>query len=260
MHEISVVHLVWAPLGLSAPREFAKSWRENRAGVDRVRLVLLFNGLESDAQRLELSREFEGIEFDELVTPRPMIDLAAYRWCVPQIEGSHALFCNSYSRALAPDWLELFDRHVNDRNGMIGATGSFETPHTAPFRLRTAWTKAFPRFPNPHLRTTGFLLAREMIEEIRWSEPKRKLPALMLESGPRSLSEQVRRTGANCVVVGRDGRAYGESDWPTSGTFRSGEQSNLVIADNRTDDYARADAALRSKLAADAWGAASTQN
>ena len=41
---------------------------------------------------------------------------------------------------------------------------------------------------------------------------------------------------------------------PRSATFRSGEQENLLIADNRTDDWRRAAPEERRALAARAWG------
>jgi hypothetical protein len=42
--------------------------------------------------------------------------------------------------------------------------------------------------------------------------------------------------------------------WPESHTFRSGDQHNLLVGDNRTRDYQHADPAMRRALAAMAWG------
>jgi hypothetical protein len=55
-------------------------------------------------------------------------------------------------------------------------------------------------------------------------------------------------------VVGRDGAAYEPAEWPNSRTFRVDEQENLLVADNRTDEYASADAATRAALRRMAWG------
>jgi hypothetical protein len=55
-------------------------------------------------------------------------------------------------------------------------------------------------------------------------------------------------------VVGRDGRAYARDEWRESGTFRVDDQSNLLVADNRTDQFASADPATRKRLEELAWG------
>jgi len=55
-------------------------------------------------------------------------------------------------------------------------------------------------------------------------------------------------------VAGRDGRVYGSEEWPASRTFRSGEQDNLLVADNRTEQYHAADPTRRGELARFAWG------
>jgi len=60
--------------------------------------------------------------------------------------------------------------------------------------------------------------------------------------------------GLDAVIVGRDGRRFGISEWPSSGTFRQNEQRNLLVADNRTIEYSTAEPERRRQLAAAAWG------
>jgi hypothetical protein len=55
------------------------------------------------------------------------------------------------------------------------------------------------------------------------------------------------------VVVDRNGKVYGVSEWKSSSTFWINEQANLIIADNRTSDYAEADQWLRRRLENLAW-------
>jgi hypothetical protein len=54
--------------------------------------------------------------------------------------------------------------------------------------------------------------------------------------------------------VGRDGVAHPPERWPESATFRAGGQANLLVADNRTRQYDRAEGAERRALAEAAWG------
>ncbi len=137
----------------------------------------------------------------------------------------------------------------------MGCGGSCESAYSAaPFWLRRRRGREFPPFPNPHLRTNGFMLARELMLELDWPLSRSKLEALALESGRRSISRQVWERGLDVRVVGRDGVAYPSERWRESATFRSGDQRNLLISDNRTLQYEQADAAFKSTLERMAWG------
>jgi hypothetical protein len=68
------------------------------------------------------------------------------------------------------------------------------------------------------------------------------------------LTTQLTAQGLEVVVVGRDGRGYSANEWPNSKTFRSAEQGNLLVADNRTRQYADADEELKQYLRELAWG------
>ena len=203
-----------------------------------------------------MEAELDGIDYRVLVVPEPVIDLEAYRWAVDRCESRHMLFLNSYSQLLCDDWLRIMASPFDyPRTGLVGATGTYESiKSSAPPLLRLRWQFRFPGFPNPHLRSTGFMLERELIEDLDWHTPVTKADAYDLENGKHSISHQVEARGLKCVVAGRDGRAYAAPDWRASKTFRSGEQANLIVADNRTDEYLAADREQRAYLERLAWG------
>ena len=95
----------------------------------------------------------------------------------------------------------------------------------------------FPAFPNPHIRSNGFMVRRERILAFDPVEIRTKLDACAFESGPDSLTARLRRDGLAAVVVGRDGSGRSVTDWPNSGTFRLGEQTNLLISDNQSRTF-----------------------
>jgi len=165
-------------------------------------------------------------------------------------------FVNSYSRPLAGGWLALLEGSLANRGvGLVGSCGSLESAYSAaPFWLKRRRRRDFPPFPNPHLRTNGFMLERELLLELDWPEPQTKTQAWGLESGRRSLARQVWDRGLDVCVVGRDGRGYSCRQWRDSHTFRLADQSNLLIADNRTQHYDRASARLRHRMSEMAWG------
>src|SRR3954453_4696434 len=84
----------------------------------------------------------------------------------------------------------------------------------------------FPAHPNPHLRTNGFLLSRELLLRLEGSRVFSKRAAFLFESGMNSMTNQILQRGLQVFIVGRDGKAYAPAQWPVSGTFRLGMQPN----------------------------------
>ncbi len=112
----------------------------------------------------------------------------------------------------------------------------------------------FPRFPNPHLRTNGFVADRETMLGLAPGRIGDKTDTYALESGRRSLTRQLQRAGGEVAIVARDGRAYAPTEWADSNTFWQNRQENLLIADNQTRAYAEGDAEQRRMMSAHAWG------
>jgi hypothetical protein len=112
----------------------------------------------------------------------------------------------------------------------------------------------FPPFPNYHVRTNAFMASREALAGIRVRPLLFKLNALALESGNHGLTMQLLRAGLQPMVVDRQGAAFEKEKWHLSNTFRQSRQEGLLVADNQTETYERADAATRATLCRQAWG------
>jgi len=111
----------------------------------------------------------------------------------------------------------------------------------------------YGRFPNPHIRTNAFMIERELFLSLNFPVFASKQDVYRFESGRKSLTRQVLANGLKPVVVGRDGVVYEISEWRLSSTFWTNEQDNLVVADNRTRDYAQAKQLFRRRLENGAW-------
>src|SRR4051812_13677854 len=251
MREVCVVHLVWAPLGPAPLERFIRSYRAHGAGLAH-RLVLLFNGFTGDEETSGHRALVDGLEHETLWQTPPSLDLPAYGMAAATLDASHLCFLNSHSALTTDGWLAaLADAYDDDTVGAVGATGSYESPHTLNPLRRRRW----PGFPNPHLRTNALFLSREVMRGLRWPPVRTKAAAWELESGRRGLTRQVWETGRHTLVVGRDGRAYPPQEWPHSATFRSGAQRTLLVSDNRTRQWADAEPATQARLSRLAWAA-----
>lgn len=246
---LCVVYLAWTPYGVGYAESFLESYREHDAGTPH-RLLLLLAGAEEDRtpwRRLFASVEHEALEVGEGV------DLGHYRAAVDGVAAQRYCFLNTVTTVLEGDWLGRLERALlASEVGMVGATGSYETPNAVrPGPLRRL-RPGFERFPNPHLRTNGFAMERSLLIELDWPAKLTRTEAVLLEGGSASLTRQVRERGLQTLVVGRDG-AYPSERWRESATFRCGGQSNLLLSDNRTRHYAEAGPLVRRGLAWLAW-------
>lgn len=197
------------------------------------------------------------------------MDVVLYIGLAPGMDAAFLCFVNSTSEILEEDWLAKLHRHAERGDvGMVSATGSYEshrdavasdrTPVLRALRSRAALRtrRAFPAFPNPHLRTNAFMVRPEVLADLRVPELRTKLDAYRFESGTNGMTAQMLRRGLRPLIVGRDGVGYEVEDWPASATFRAGDQRNLLIADTRTREWEQSDPELKTQLSTASWGRA----
>src|SRR4051794_27108005 len=246
---LCVVYLAWTPYGIRCAESFLASYCAHQAGTEH-HLLLLLAGPEQD--RSPWKHLFASVSHDVLELGTGM-DLGHYRTAVDRVAFDRYCFLNTMTEVLSEDWLGRLERALLAPGvGMAGATGSYESPNAVrPGPLRRL-RPGFEPYPNPHLRTNGFAMERELILDLDGGTGLPRAETVLLEGGSRSLSRQVRARELETVVVGRDGTSPPER-WRESATFRSGGQANLLLGDNRTRHYQEGDALTRRVLAWLAW-------
>lgn len=116
------------------------------------------------------------------------------------------------------------------------------------------YLNGIPKYPNPHIRTNAFMIKRQAFLDALPRSITSKKESYLFESGPEGLTQSVLRRGKTVVVVGCDGRIYGVDEWPSSGTFRLGEQENLLVHDNQTRAFEDLNSVEKSAFAEMTWG------
>ena len=135
-----------------------------------------------------------------------------------------------------------------------GAAGSRRGVRDIALKVRgLADLYAFGHYPNPHIRTNGFMIDRARFLSLRSMPFKRKADVYKFESGRHSMTNRVLGAKLKALVVDRFGRTYDIHDWQSSATYWTDDQQNLMIADNMTRKYARASSELRYLLENYAW-------
>ncbi len=301
--KLLLVHLVRRHNGPSPLERFLDSYVAHPPGVDHE-LLLAVKGFETpaDAEPSLMAARSRGLDPGHIHLPDDGMDLTAYARVVSAVPADRYCFTNSYSRALADDWLAHLGRALDDPGvHAAGATGSWTshqdfrryhlhlssayagvftgreptrqgflelTRRHVPgkrdygrlaFKLAAALDMARDRgaygpFPLPHLRTNAFAARRELLTALDLPRIRSKRDAYRWESGSSGFTQRVLSSGGRVVVVGRDGSLYDPDAWDRSATFWSGDQENLLVADNQTDDYAQAAPDGRRLLSLLAWG------
>lgn len=112
------------------------------------------------------------------------------------------------------------------------------------------------RFPAMHLRTNAFLVDRARFLALELTPAQTKWDTYRLESGPRSITAQLRAAHTPPVVVDAHGIARAPEDWHRGDVFFQAAQDDLIVIDNQTRSYASATPTQREVLSAFAWGPA----
>lgn len=174
--------------------------------------------------RSELESVFPGILIDV-----PSIDVQA-------ATGDGNLFDRS---------IDAFDDELSFRYAW--ASGNQYTSDAADYR-------PFRSFPNPHIRTNGFMMRREVLAELHVRIDNSKLQTWLFESGPEGLPVRLARNGLSSILVGADGRKFGVERWAESETFRLGDQTNVLIADNQVREFEQAPTVIKRQRSIQSWG------
>ena len=226
---------------------FITSYKTHEAGIAH-RIYVALKGHSSRDELKEARDRFAELKPIFLEVADDGYDIGAYISCCRQIDQEAVCFLNTHAEILAPDWLKHLAAHLfRTEVGLVGASGSFES-----LPLPGLDTSIFP---NPHLRTNGFMVRRNLLLNLFGKQViKSKLDAYAFENGRNSISRRITARGYDVLIVGRNGRAYPPAWWPSSGTFRQGAQDNLLIGDNHSRHYATAPTDEKEMLMRMAWG------
>ena len=288
MRHVGVVYLYRHAEGESPVRRFLATYRNHPAGLDHD-LHVVFKGFPDGASVARGRALFEGIAVNSIEHADVGYDIGSYLHAANLAPNERLIFLNTFSQILADNWLAHFDHALDiPEVGLVGATGSW-LANTGSYEasvnylmqkvlaipttiglVRSNWRDIassamsalhsttcriyqYGRYPNPHIRTNAFMIETALFLSLKFSCLATKDDVYKFESGRRSMTKQILRQKLSPVVVDRNGRVYGVNDWKSSSTFWINEQENLIIADNRTADYARADQGLRQRLENLAW-------
>lgn len=263
--------------GLASAEGFFEAYRAHPPGCPHE-LIVIAKGWSEIEGRDMLERMAKEHAASIIDLPDDGYDWGAYMRLAPHLSHKWICFLNTHSRPLAAGWLNLMLKHVQSTGvGAVGATASWGTmiPTWPSLKPRWEWrllhypirlarnafifamnVRHFPYFPNPHLRSNAFLVRRKLFNEFVQIRdiPHNKRDAHRLESGKIGFTRYLINRGLTPLVVGLNGMSYEPLQWISSDTFRVPHQHNLLISDNQTMAYEKANQNLKRRLEISAWG------
>jgi hypothetical protein len=275
---ISVVYIARGrDAGLASTKRFFDWYKEKSPGCENQLYVVTkgWDGVQGLSDVKALASQFGAFIVD---LPDDGYDWGAYMRVAPELSGKWLCLLNSHSYPLVQGWLSMLHSIAIEHPmvGACGATGSwgtwyFRLPFVEhqfnslmlyPARVARALIDHVRRigevtpFPNPHLRSNGIFIKRELFLQYCTLQPvpRNKRDSHLLEGGKYGLSNFLLEKGFGIKVVGANGASYDPESWIDSKTFRVPTQSNLLISDNQTRAYEHANHDRKRRLEYASWG------
>mgnify|MGYP001341421993 CR=1 FL=1 len=175
-------------------------------------------------------------------------DFGSYYRIAKKYSNCLIFYLNASSKPMVNNWLNIIVKEYEE-NSLIGTTASNES-HFSNIKLKKNYKIFsfifkkllnlifFKSFPNPHIRTTGFLLnAKDYINFYKNKKCQNKYDSWKIESGRDSLTNFFLKKKLPVKLVNSDGKSFKVNKWAYSNTYCYLEKSKLIISDKHTRKY-----------------------
>ena len=229
-------------------QNFVEKYNKFKSGIDHD-LLICFKLLKNE-EILLIKNCIKTINYIEYIDEFKSndYDLGSFNRVAKSYPSRLIFFLNGNSYPNCDDWLKkVFDNYED--NSIIGTSAS-NLSLLSTLRLKKIYKiisyffklikyrKIFNKFPNPHIRTNGFLIkSDDFINFMKNKNLCNKEDAWSIESGKLGLTNSFKSKGYHIYVVNSDGKKFEEVDWKLSLTFNYLSQNKFIISDNQIRKY-----------------------
>ena len=230
--------------------EFIKYYKKYSSGVKHT-LLICFKLL--DQQKINsLKKSLKNVSYIEFIDNSSLndYDFGSYKRVAESYPKYNILFLNSHSYPLHNLWFKKLLYHF-DKNTVIGTTASNESLLSSLklkkiykifsfFKKKIQYKKKFIEFPNPHIRTSNFLIkGNDLLSFLKNRNFYNKEDAWMAESGINGMTNFFKKKKFNIYVVNSDGKKFIQRNWKNSETYNYALQAKTLISDKHTRKYSK---------------------
>jgi len=265
MHDIIVCYLCTKFDDLDSFDYFIKNYKKYDSGL-KHKLLICYKMLNAKSIYLR-ENKLNAIKHIQYLDPSSQNDFdfgSYYRVC-KKFPKHKIFFLTGSDYPIKKFWLKNIVKHY-DVNSLIGTSASYQSLLSS-LKLKKFYKiidflinyfklkKNFPVFPNPHIRSTGFLIfAKNYIQFYKNKSCKSKFDAWKLESGKDSLTNFFISKKYMVYVVNSDGNKFNINQWHLSKTFNYAEQDKFIISDKHTRKYLNLKNNEKKKFQLSTWG------
>ena len=212
-------------------------------------LVICFKLLDKNTIH-SLKEKLKDITYEEFIDTENVndFDFGSYKRIAKKYPKNQILFLNSHSYPMCDSWLSKLINYSNDQT-FIGTSASNESILDSiklkkrykilSHIFRKIYYKInFKTFPNPHIRTSSFLLnGKNFLDYMSDKNIFSKSDAWEIESGKNSLFNYFKNKNFDIYVINSDGDKFAQKEWKFSETYNYFNQSKSIISDKHTRKY-----------------------
>ena len=245
---------------------FIKYYKKNKSGLNHT-LVICYKLL-NIIEIIKTRKYLKNIKYIEFIDPikKNDWDFGSYKRVSKLFYNKEILFMNSHSYPTCNNWLKkLF--HFKKKDTVIAPTASYESLVDS-IKLKNKFHKIirylirkykfkknFDEFPNPHIRTSSFLINSKLFFNfIKFKQLRNKEDTLKIESGKNSLTNYLKKKGIATYVVNSDGKKFEEKDWKLSETYCHLNKNKSIISDKHSRKYLKLSNNEKFIIRSRVWG------
>ena len=244
---------------------FLKNYKNFKSGYPHE-LLICFKLLNSE--KMENFRKIlVNVEHTEFIDKKDEndYDLGSYKRVASYYQSRHIFFLNSYSYPICENWSNMIIMNY-EKNSLLATSASYESLLSSiklkkfykliSFLIKKfKYTQYFDPFPNPHIRTTGFLIkGSEYLEFMNNKTISSKIDVWRIESGKNSLTNHFKKLNFNIYVINSDGERFSEDKWKESQTYNYLEHNKSIISDKHIRKYHSMNKSEKLKFQSNSWG------
>jgi hypothetical protein len=245
---------------------FIKYYKKNKSGLKHT-LVICYKLL-NITEIVKTRKYLKNINYIEFIDPikKNDWDFGSYKRVSKLFYNKEILFLNSHSYPICNNWLNklfLFKK----KNTVIAPTASYESLVDS-IKLKNKFHKIirylirkykfkmnFDEFPNPHIRTSSFLINSKLFFNfIKFKQLRNKEDTLKIESGKNSLTKYLKKKGIITYVVNSDGKKFEEKNWKLSETYCYLNKNKSIISDKHSRKYLKLSNNEKKIIRSRVWG------
>ena len=263
-----VAYLAYEPFKFEKLNKFIENYVFYNSGHEHD-LLICFKGFKNSETISEWKKKIKisFIEFNDSNQPNDF-DIGSFFRIAEKYKDRNIFFIGSHCLPIFNNWLKIFFNHFENKM-LLGSHSSYASisseflsfyHHNYSKSQQLRWgikhLFKFKLFPNPHVRTSAFLINAKDLLSCDFNRKKfiYKIETNYFESGRNSITNQLLKKGFKVGIVNSDNKYFSINEWKKSQTYSLDNQQKLIFSDNRTNIYFKANIDKKNIIRKNNWG------